>query len=471
MAKFIQWIKSHMLVVICSSLGVLSLTGIVLGGILPTAKADLAADQQVYSSLQAVADKPANAKAIDDVRRQQNEVRRLVQRFLADAAKTNPHTLLHPDVFPKVKERFAPNVFKDRCDQKRRELLALLNAKDPPSSQEVEEYRAEMLKLRQKESREKGEVPAGQIGKAPNLLNPGLQPGLVGPQGLPAALESLPPEERVKQDPNAGAAIKRAHEVFCYANIDALDPRNRITIKDPPVELMWESQLSLWVQEDILQALSKINNEAAAQLPEQNRWVAYLPVKHLMYIAVGNYLRKSEGAAMSASPGMSMGQRSTGSAGSELMAPNPPQGGAEAAFTKRAADANVDVVHLALGLVIDANALLRIIDEIEKTGFYTSLLVNYEVVDHNPSYHDYIYGPGPVIRVRLEFEHCILREKLVIQDKKYLDLMPETIKTGAYVSDASRGGGPGAGPGPGPGPGMRPGGLGPPGRRGGREDF
>jgi hypothetical protein len=475
-SKIIQWVKSHTLVVICSSLGVLSLTALVLGIVLPTTQADLEADMQVFTGLQGAAGKPANGRVIDEVRRQQAGIRREVERFLAEAAKTSPHTLLHPDVFPAVKERFAPNVFRDRCEQKRRDLLALLKAQDKPGTVEIEDYRQEMLKREQKRRLEMGEAPAqaGQIGGPMNA--PAGGPGMGGPN---AGIENLPPAERVKRDPAAGAAIRRAHEVYCYANIESLDPRNQVA-KEPPLELMWEAQLSLWIQEDIIQSLAKLNNDAAAQLPEGDRWVGNLPIKRLAYIVVGNYLPASTGTPAAGGTfirgggGFGPGPGPGGTAGSELEVPAMPPTVAEGVFTKRPASATTDVVHLAVGLVIDANYLLKVIDEINKMGFYTPLLVNYEAVEPDPSFHDYIYGPGSVVRVRLEFEHCLLRDKLMVGDKKYADLMPASIKEGKYVSDPGRTGVGGMGPGPGPGPGMmpRPGGM-EPGRRpgGGRREF
>ncbi|MCL2329858.1 MAG: hypothetical protein FWC56_00980, partial [Phycisphaerae bacterium] len=48
-------------------------------------------------------------------------------------------------------------------------------------------------------------------------------------------------------------------------------------------------------------------------------------------------------------------------------------------------------------------------------------------------FQDYVYGSAPVVYVRIELEHCILRDSLKIGDKKYIDLMPAAIKAGSYV--------------------------------------
>jgi hypothetical protein len=480
--KIIQWVKAHLTVVICGTLGLLSIVALVLGFILSDARSLLAADQQVYSSLQNAAGKAVNDRVIEQVRARQLEERRNVQRFLTEAAKTNPHTLLRANVFPEPKERMDPNFFVEACEKKRKELLALLKANDKPTDQDKLDYHKEMLRAKQKEMVESGQAPSSMYGTKGTALGGALSPvpgALMGDGiGLPGAtapLANMTPEERVKMDPAAGASLDRATRICCYASEQSLDPRTQITLKEkeiPPVELMWESQLSLWIQEDLIQALARLNNEAASQLPEEQRWVANLPIKHILYITIGGYLPKSAGGATGGAMG---GAVLVGTPAVEVTSLAAPAGGAEGAFTKRTVTDKVDVVQLALGLVIDANSLIRVIDEIEKAGFYTPLLVSYETVEYDPSLHDYIYGSGPVVRARLEFEHCILRDKFIIVDKAagdkkyaYLDLMPASIKEGTYVSDASRssGGLLRTPTGVGPSPGYRPGGgqEGPPSR-------
>ncbi len=427
MAKIIAWIKSHLTLVICSSLGVVSIVVLVLGYIMPTAQADLQADLQVYTNLQGVAGKAANERVVEDLRKQEQEVRRSVQKFLAEATKTNPHSLLNNDIFPEVREPFAPNVFREKCDQKRRELLAMLNAKDKPSQQDIDDYNTELLKAEQKKNLREGRAPV--MLNAPAFSPRGSSPALGSRSTV--GLDKLTPEELVKQDAHSGASVKRAHEIYCYASNESLDPRNQITDRSAPVELMWESQLSLWIQEDIIRALARLNNDAAKALPEADRWVGNMPVKHLVYITVGSYLPRSQG----------MGQSSGGAPAVDVSSPAPPPAAADAVFTERGASEQREVVHLAIGLVIDAAELVRVTDEISRIGFYTPLSVSYEAVDPNPYFQDYVYGSGPVIRVRLEYEYCILPQKFEVDKKKLVDIMPADIKSGTYISDSNRSGG------------------------------
>lgn len=445
-SKITRWVKSNLTIVICGTLALVSLVLIGLGFFLPEAQANLTADKSVYDGLQSAGGKAANERAIEDLRRKQNEVRRNVQNWLAAAAKSAPRTLLHPDVFPDAKERFDRSEFKDSADHKRTELLATLRAKDQPGPEEVADYREEVLKARDRERRESG---AGTDGTTlvPGMPQAPVMPMTGGPGGPGYAMdtmqptvipENVTPEEWVKQDFHAGASVKRAQEVYCYASEASLDPRSLIPPDNryPSAEIMWETQLSLWIQDDIIQALVRINNEVAGQLPEDQRWVAYLPVKHLLYIATGFYLPKGLGGG-DGGGSMSGAMNAGGMGPVSVSEASPPAG--TALFTKRQASETLDVVPLAVGLVIDANYLLRLLDEIGRGGFYTTLNVSYEAVPYDASLHGYIYGPAPVIRVRIELEHCILRDKLMIGDKKYLDLMPQLIKAGTYVSQ-NRGG-------------------------------
>jgi hypothetical protein len=440
----------NLALVICGTLVVVSIVLIALGMFLPEAQASLTADKSAYDGLKSVAANAANDRVIEDLRRKQNDNRRTVQNFLAAAAKSTPRTLLHPDVFPEPKEQFDAKEFKEDSDRKRRELLALLNAKDEPDQADIDDYKEQMDKAKAREMYLEGKTPAeGMI--VPGAANPAIPAAVNRPgnpmgrtgnfmgtatQGMP---ENVTPEEWIKEDSHAGASVNRAHEIYCYANLQSLDPRSLIADADkyPSPEIMWEVQVSLWMQEDILQVLARINTDVANQLPEDQRWVGHLPIKHLLYIATGNYLKAAAAGDTPFSPtGGAVGGASPGTG--NVSDPNPPP--SVLSFTKRAVGETLDVVPVAVGLVIDANHLLRLLDEISKSGFYTTLNVNYEAVPYDSSLQGYIYGPAPVIRVRLELEHCILRDKLTIGDKKYLELMPVAIKTGAWVGPSRTGG-------------------------------
>jgi hypothetical protein len=460
--KAIQWIKSNLVMVICGSLAVLSIAGLALGMILPDAQTRLDADKSVYSNLQTL--RAANERGIEDLRREQNAMRLKVQRYLTDAGKTNTHTMLKfasgkdaSLLFPTIRpdEPMATREFSDACEAKRKEMLTWLKADDRPDEAYIKEYKDAMDKARQKERLERGESPAAGLMGAGGAggfaaARPATPAGGFGAAGggygaaggiggasLGTTPDNMTPEEWVKNNDRAGASVKRAHEVFCYGRPEVLDYRNQVQVgtRYAPVEALWLAQVSLWIQEDIVQSLARLNSEVAGQLSEEDRWVANLPVKHLLYISIGDFQSKTP---VPANEVRGTALNATGAATDVTKADAP---GAGATFIKPPSNTEgLDLTRVAVGLVIDANYLLRVIDEISKSGFYTPILVHYEAVEPNPTFQDYIYGSAPTIRVRLEFEHCILRDKMVVrkdekskEELKYAALIPETIKNGTYV--------------------------------------
>lgn len=401
-----QWIKSHLTIVVCGSIGLVSLVMLVLGILLTNLQEAMAQDESLYSSLTSMKSKPVNARVIEEVRSQQRKVKEQVDRFLKEAVATAEHKPLLADVFPMFKgenERFA---FSERFRQKQLELIRRLNAKDQPSDADVIDYRENLERELQKEKRLSGETAVNPFGGPAPLVT---EPSAVD-------LSKLTPEELVQKDPLAGASVKRAREIYMYASVSSLDPKFSPDEKYPSIESMWMAQVGLWIQEDIINALARVNEQEAERqkLPPEERWVGTMPVKHLLYILISDYV---SAAAGSPAGGFAAGPTTPG----ELPS-GPPPGLADAVFTKRGSTSGYDVVHLAMGLVIDARAMLTILDEISKSGFYTPLSVSYEVVDYDPSLRGYVYGSGPVIRVRIEYECCMLREK-------YREWMPETLKS------------------------------------------
>lgn len=435
--RIIQWIKLNLTLVICGTLAAVSILLIALGMFLPEAQAKLDTDRSVYDGLQSVRTKAANERVIEDIRRKQNEIRRNVQAFLTSAARTTPRTLLHANVFPQARERHNARQFKEACDRKRVELLAMLNAKDRPDEIDISDFRERIQRALQREAEQEGKLgtflPGGMNPSVPGAGRGARDTGGWSARGGAATIpEDVTPEEWIKQDAEAGASVERCHEIHMYANEDAFDPLCRISDDYPSADVMWAAQTSLWIQEDIIQVLARLNNEVADQLPEEERYVANLPIKHLLYIALSDPL----------APGGEMYSRRQvsrpGVSASGLEEPVAPS--STPSFTTRQVGDTLDVINVAVGLVIDANHLLKVIDEIGNSGFYTPLLVSYEAVPYDPNLRGYIYGPASVIRVRLEFEHCILRDKLTIGDKQYVELMPESIKSGAWPTRSGGGG-------------------------------
>jgi len=186
---------------------------------------------------------------------------------------------------------------------------------------------------------------------------------------------------------------------------------------------MWYAQVALWLQEDVIGALADLNAERAKDLgageKSEAAWVGNLPVKRLRSIRLMDYVASAGGASAG---GASAGGTATGgsaSSGSDT------QGGSTAAgdsFTERGSDGEIDVIHFELNLIIDARALLEVMNAISQAGFFTPLEVSFEAeppmsvertaLARPDSEERYVYGPVPTISVTLLYEACFLREGL-----------------------------------------------------------
>jgi len=416
-----QWIKSHLTLVICGLLSVASIVMLVLGVILPETPKDLESDSRIYSSLQGAGRSPVNPQVIEQERTYQIDLSRRLEAFTSQAVTSAPHKPLHPDVFPEVRpgRQNAPFEFKEAFKKKQEALMTLLRAKDKPSPTELEDNRDFVARQKAKEERS----------SRAQLAAPGAQRSPTGGRGIPrrpivtpkseAALgvqKAITPEDRVKNDPDAAFGVRRAREIYCYATVANLDPQPAVTEGSfPSVESMWRAQVSMWIQEDVIGALARLNNRVAEPLPEEARWVGHLPVKRLVYLTIGDYV-----------PPAAEGGRNQGTAriapgiGSQGRADLPP-GKAEDVFTGRGSTETFDLIRFAVGLVVDAQSLLKVINAISEAGSYTPLMVNYRAEQSDPTLTDYIYGSSPVVQVRLEYEVSIRRSE-------YEQWMPASIK-------------------------------------------
>lgn len=405
-----QWIKSHLTVVICGTVALLSMVGLVMGMMNTTALDEMQTDQSLYNTLNGL--QPINEKTIDSLKDGYRRNAAKLKEAIKDIEAISKHEPILPNVFPEVaaRDQAAPYEFKEVFKAERLRLLSLLKAKDKPSAEEIQEENNFLQHMQQQQKLEEAlGVTTGGVGDAvPGLApTPGVQPqpfpsaggaftafGGVGAAGK----NEMSLEERLRTDAALRVSLRRAYEIYCYAGVDSLDPLDPLLAENtsPSVELMWYCQVRLWLQEDVLGALARLNEEAAAQLPEQDRWVGNLPVKHLGQILVGKYVPPSQGAG---------GFGGGGGGGGHSEIPN----SASDVFTNRGSSDGVDVMQFSLSLIIEARALPAVMAAICNAGFYTPLSVTYEAVPPATDFVDYIYGSDPVIKVQMLYEGCFLR--------------------------------------------------------------
>lgn len=231
-----------------------------------------------------------------------------------------------------------------------------------------------------------GRFGGGRMGMGVPMMAPGMT-NLNVPQGDP------------KYDPTFRAIVTRAKSIRVYVSPTSffLSPIIETAVAPKPDE-MWYAQMGLWIQEDIVNAIAALNNDAARKVASGDVFVEHTPVKRLEKVRILGYVKKD---GIIPFP-------STDSAQQPELRPT---------FTDRTGDDQIDVVRFTVVAVVDQRDLLRFIDAICRTNFYHCTHVEYVAA---PPEAGYLYGTAPVIRATVEFEGYFAR-------KAYVDLMPPEV--------------------------------------------
>ena len=269
--------------------------------------------------------------------------------------------------------------FRNRYNAELARLLSSLKAGAPPTPREVGEERDKIDNERPRRDRSEPKKRSSDE-----------------PEEEPLNKSGLITEEEAKWSAPTRAALKKARTIHCYAGDSFLHVNDRAReahIGTAP-EVFWDAQRTLWIQQDVVAALVRVNQAAAAVLGQDgiDPWVGVLPVKDLVSIRVSNYVfEDSEGS----SP-----------AGASGDAPAVPPGSVVESFTEFYSNDLYDVLQFSVKLVVDARAIPTIVREICQDRFYTPLRVVYRVETPNLGMSDKIYGEDPVVRLVVDFDAC-----------------------------------------------------------------
>lgn len=422
MKAVIDWLKAHIVLVAVSAVSVISLALLVLAIMSSETQELIDEDTRLLTSLRSV--KPINQDVLQATETQQEFIARLIETKVQEYANAAQRDPLHAPVFSGVEgadRDAAIYELQDKYSGALRELLTILNAKDAPTDGEYEVYEERALSEYRRKQRET------RTGLDESIFNNNRRLGGGGEENV---------QEQLSKKARIDLSVMRAQWCECYANMFTIDDRSSeiqdAGVSEAAIDEIWYAQVALWIQQNVFQALADLNTEAASQLPEQQQWVAFLPVKHVLRFRLGNYLPLQAGAAtggragsrgsfggrgrMSRSPLTGSGSGASGKGIYRLLSAGP-----DAAFTGRGSTASVDVIRFSLDVVVDAKYLVRLINSISNAGFYTLLDMQYQdiqVTNRGP----YVYGPEPTLLVSMVFEACMMRNS-------YEQWMPETIKT------------------------------------------
>jgi len=347
---------------------------------------------------------PINKQAIDNERNRVATVQTHYTQVLARAVDMNEYTPLVDGVFPSP--NFEKNLefgtaYKDKMDG----LLKLLNIGEltvgtPPSASDIA-IEDERIKEEKKARMSSPEDPAG---------SPGRDPEQPAPTGQTASPTGVPNDEVARESAEIRSALARAMGTSCYVSPEALQRNPAIRTNDPSKAVeMWDAQVALWIQQDVIERLANVNRAAADQIKEAGgkAWVGVLPIKDLISIRVSRYVLSTgdtQQAVRIGSPG-----------GPE---PAPVAGVADIYANANASNELFDVVQFAVKMVVDVRDIPLIVDEICRDRFHRPLRINYEVVPPNVGMTGKIYGEDPCVSVVMDFESCFFGET-------YTPLMPD----------------------------------------------
>jgi len=456
-----QFVKTHWMSL---AAGVVALAAIVLAVIGMTRDAVV---QEMQQRLQAAAEinslrsDPQNEETIAAEKLRAQIFAKEYEKVVQAAEQINQRQPLLEGVFPKPAQLELPYRFRQSYVRKFYELPRVLRAGSLPTEAEIQDEAEILADLERRKRAEEGETagaeappsnflpgappspgptdgrgmappgPTGGRGMAPpgpvggrGMAPPGpvggrgmAPPGPVGGRGMappgagaPAAGGTAPPigvEASVVQQ---RAAVKKARNIRIYADPETsfqVSPIAHAETPPTPRE-MWYAQVSLWVQEDLVNAIARLNEEAAQKLGEEHGNVTNLPVKRIESIAVQGYVR-ADGVLVPLISGVGAQQLPEGAVGGPVVQ----------SFTGRRSDQQFDVIRVQMTVIVDKRELLRLIDAVTRTNFYQLVGVEYSTVE-NVDPAGYYYGSAPVVRAVLDFEGYLAR-------KIFKPLMPAEV--------------------------------------------
>ncbi len=402
-------LKRNLFNIICAVVVVASLA---IGGWGVSKMADVDTELKSVSALHGQFGKfrraPANERTIQAEKTRVETVRRNYGRFLEAALAFNDYTPLEPP----AGEAFFPTpsqtgklefsrIYMAAFDR----LFDRLKAGAPPSAADVAQTQEEM----DEEAR-----AAKSFGEDEEPGTSDAAPAVRDGEAEEAYKSGRITTAQARESAAARASIRRARGVYCYADMSLFDINEdfaragRFSVP-PPID-MWKAQVSLWVQEDVVESLVRANETVAQRLKADGRpaWVGVLPVKEIISIRVSDYLPKD----------VRPGKR-------DVLGPEPvePPSSSDGVFTQNKSEDLYDLVQFTLKMVVDPRDLPLIIDEVCKDRFHTLLNIEYAYETDALQTLDMegrIYGSEPAVKILMDFETIFFGDR-------YRRLMPDAV--------------------------------------------
>jgi len=464
----LQFVRNHLVTLIC---GLAAIGFIVIAVLGMTSETVPDAMRKIIQETGAgnIGNLKRNAKNDELIQKKKLEGELFLREYseTVEVAKAvNKREPLMVGVFPTPERPSTPFEFREAYNRALRLLPVRIDAGTLPTQAEINEEQANVIDLLEQEkakadeaalaSAEGGRQPPASVrpGARPPVAPPTPRPGgeMAGrearggrvvfrggeggeaggyqryaaggegggypPAGSPAYAYTPSPGGEPKYDAQYRARVAKAKSIRCYVDEQLPQSFHVSPIAmggDAPKPLdMWFAQVSLWIQQDVINAIAKLNQQAANAVADGDAFVEHMPVKRIVALRVHGY----------ALPRKSGEEAARGASGAfDYLAG--PSGGATAlpsAFTNRTCNEQYDVVRFTLQAVVDQRELMKIVDALCRENFYQCLNISYEAANRGAEEQaGYFYGTAPVVHATLDFEGYLLREV-------YQPLMPTEVK-------------------------------------------
>ncbi len=380
-----QFIKTNWISLLSGLLALAGIAGAVYGMMQDDVLEAMDKHKRVASEIASLTRAPQNTATIESERDRGQRFQEAYDAALAVAERINQRRPLRDGVFPNPAQDELRYRFKDDYEDAILALPRELHAGGLPSEQEIRDEEDSMRIDAMQEPQPGEGRPAGQ-------RDPTIDSG----------------EVRLR------AGARKARGIRCYVDTDPARSSFHVSpivesIDAPSPAEMWYAQVGLWIQQDVVSAIGKVNGAAARQLDADQQNVAGMPVKRIEKIDILGYLTDQGKTVAFAS----IGRGSSSTAGGVI----------SVSFTDRKSDDQFDVIRFRLTAIVDLRDLPQLIDRVTRENFYQLVGASYAIVEVDKNGYDdnkYLYGPDPVCRVELEFEGYMAR-------KVYKEMMPAQV--------------------------------------------
>ncbi|MFH1748658.1 MAG: hypothetical protein ABIG44_16610 [Planctomycetota bacterium] len=429
------FIKTHLISLICGVVVLASIVVAVLGMMSTGVVEAMQQKASIQSKITSLRSSAKNDACIQAEAQRGQEFEEQYSKTVKVAEEINARPPLMSGVFPKIERDAVAFNFGDAYREAVQQLpRGKLEGGDLPSEADIQDAQDDVTELLDRKAQEDeegktlpavsergGRQPAparvatgptrvaGPGGRGRGMSVAGVGSGEVQVAGA-SSVNRGASDGDPKYDPIARANITKARNIRCYASTNVMHPSFHISpIWSPGQRLteqeMWYAQVSLWVQQDLVAAITEVNEEAAKSLKPEDVHVENMPVKRIQAIRVLGYWTGTQppvefmvdSASQTAIPG-----------GTEM----------KPSFTGRKCDQQFDVIRFKVVLVVDQRDLQKVIDVITKKNFYKCIGASCDAITlEDQDYKEgYLYGPAPVERAILDFEGYMARE---IYEKMY----------------------------------------------------